>query len=196
MAQIIPPELQAALGDYERYAALLFTAEFGTGTYGLWTGPGKVNYNGLEYLAGGSILEISGVEFNGDGSVAELTISLGTQPAKGITPDILATFYDEAWHMRPVTIQMAMCNPDTYQPIAAVTIIHGQLVQAPLKKGIGKAGSKILGRVVSLANKMAETGNKYRNNAIQQLLDPTDTSLQDIGNLGGFVEKDLLWGQA
>lgn len=196
MAQIIPPELQAALNNFDRSAALLFTAEFGTGTYGLWTGPGKITYNGLVYMSGGSILEVSDIELNNDGSVAEMTISLGTQPAKGITPDILATFYNEAWHMRPVTVQMALCNPDTYQPITAVTVINGILMSAPLQKGVGKKGSKIVGRIVSLTTKMAEAGNKYRNNSTQALLDPTDTSLLDIGNLGGFVEKDLLWGQA
>ncbi len=194
MAQTISGPLQAALDDYQRYGVVLFTFEFGTGTYGLWTGPGEIEYNGLIYRAGGSVLDVSNIELTDNGSVAEFTLSLGTQSSKHLTADILSTFYDEDWHMRPVTVQLAMCDPDTYQPIGVITLLQGVAMQAPFKKGLKSA--KIEGRIVSKTIKMSENGGKYRNNSTQLLLDATDTALVDIGTLGGFTTKDLLWGQA
>lgn len=193
MAHTIGTPFQNALDAYERYGVVLFTFAFGTGTYGLWTGPGEITYNGLVYRAGGSILEIDDIELNNDGSVAEFTLSLGAQPDKGLTNDVLATFYDEDWHLRPVTTQLAMVNPDTYQPYGVVTILDGFAYEAPLRKG--RETNRIEARIVSKTIKLSEMGGKYRNDATQNEIDPTDTSLVDIGTLGGFVKRDLKWGQ-
>jgi hypothetical protein len=193
MAHTISTALQNALDNYERYGAILFTFEFGTGTYGLWTGPGEIPYNGLTYRSGGSVLEISDIELNNDGSVAEFTLALGTQPDKGLTADILQTFYDEDWHMRPITVQMAQCDPDTRLPIGVITILRGQVLQAPYKRG--KKNDRIEGRIVSTTIHMSESGGKYRNDSTQKQIDPTDTSLVNIGTLGGFTTRELKWGQ-
>lgn len=194
MALTISNAFQNALDGYERYGAVFFTFAFGTGTYGLWTGPGSIPYNGLTYHGGGSLLEISNIELQDNGSVAEFNLSLSTAPSKGLTADVLATFYAEDWHMRPVTVQLAMVDPDTYMPYGIVTILDGLAYEAPLKKGPKSA--KIEARIVSKTIRMSEAGGKYRNDATQVLIDPTDTSLEGIGNLGGFTEKDLLWGQS
>jgi hypothetical protein len=193
MAFSISTQFQDALDAYERYGVVFFTFSFGTGTYGLHSGPGEIPYNGLTYRGGASVLNIGNIELQDDGSVAEFTISLSTSPEKGLTSDILSTFYDEDWHMRPVTVQLAMVDPDTYQPHGIVTILEGIIYEAPLKKGLKSA--KIEGRIVSKTIRMSESGGKYRNTATQTLLDPTDTALVGIGNLGGFTEKDLKWGQ-
>lgn len=190
MAHTISTAMEDALVDYERIGALLFTFEFGTGTYGLWTGGGEYEYNGIIYRDGGSLLEIGNIELNDDGSVAEFTISLGVQPNKGLTSDVLATFYEEDWHLRPVTVQLAMVDPDLLTIIGAITLLRGLVYQAPFKKE-----ARIEGRIVSQTIKMSEAGNKYRNDSTQQQIDNTDTSLIGIGTLGGFTTKKLLWGQ-
>ena len=193
MAHSISEALQNSFLDFERYGVIMFTFAFGTGTYGLWTGPGEIPFNGITYRAGGSILDVSDIDLNSDGSVAEFTISLGTQKAKGLTADILQTFYDEDWHLRPVTVQYANVDPDTLIPIGVITILEGIVYQAPFKRG--PKASKIEGRIVSKTIRMSEQGGKYRNGSTQLLIDPTDTSLEGIGTLGGFTTKDLLWGQ-
>lgn len=193
MALTIPAPLQTALDGYERYGIVLITFEFGTGTYGLHTGQGEFTYNGLVYRGGGSLLDVSELEMNADGTVAELTLTLGTQPKIGISADILQTFYDEDWHMRQVTFQLGMLDPLTGLPYGLITLIQGVIYQAPYTKG--KEADKIAGRIVSRTQKLSESGDKYRNAATQKLIDPSDTSLVDIGSLNGFITRELKWGQ-
>lgn len=190
MAHSLSTQMRDALADYDRIGAILFTFEFGTGTYGLWTGGGEQEYNGVVYRDGGSVLEINNIELNDDGSVAEFTIALGVQPDKGLTSDVLATFYEEDWHLRPVTVQLAMVDPELLTIIGTITLLRGLIYQAPFKKG-----SRIEGRIVSQTIRMSESGNKYRNASTQAQIDATDTSLVGIGTLGGFTTKELLWGQ-
>lgn len=194
MAIPLTTALQNALNDPERYGILFFTFEMGSGTYGLMTGQGELLYNGIVYRAGGSLLDVSDLQQNADGSVAEFTLSLSTAPDKGLTTDILLTFYSEDWHMREIVLQLGMMNPDTGQPIGLATLFNGYMYQAPFNQSEDKATISL--RCVSQTIKMSEQGNKYRNDSTQKRLDPTDTSLVDIGLLGGSVKKDLRWGQA
>lgn len=193
MAIPLTTALQDALNDPERYGVVFFTFEMGSGTYGLFTGQGELPYNGITYRAGGSVLDVTDLQQNADGSIAEFTLSLSEAPDKGITADIMLTFYSEDWHMRELVLQLGMMNPDTGQPIGLATLFNGFMYQAPFKQS--PKGAKIDLRCVSQSIIMAQSGNKYRNDATQKKLDPADTSLVDIGLLGGAVKKDLKWGQ-
>jgi hypothetical protein len=193
MAISLSTAMQNALNDYERYGVVLITFEFGTGVYGLWTGLGEITYNGIVYKAGASLLEISNIENNADGSVSELTISLNTDPNKIVTSDILATFYDEDWHMKPVTIQLGLINPDTLGLIGVTTFFRGRVEEAPFEEG--PEGASIKGRCVSRSIELSKGGNLYRNEQNQKRFDPNDTGLNGIGTLNGAINRDLKWGQ-
>lgn len=193
MAINIGTTLQNALDDPERYGVVLLTFILGTQTYGIWTGPGNITYNTVLYVNGGSLIEADDVEQNTDGSVVELTLKLGTHPDKGLSQDILETFYDEDWQFGRVIIQIALRDPDTGDIVGAVTLIRGVIVEAP--ETIGPNGAYIAARVTSQTIKQSESGGLYRNASTQKALDPDDTSLIGIGNLGGAITKDLKWGQ-
>lgn len=185
--------LQAALDDPERYAAVLMTFVLGPNTYGLWNGPGSVTYNTITYLNGGSAIEISDIDQNADGSVGSLKLKLNTAPDKGLTTDVIQTFYDEDWQFGHVTIQLGMRDPVTGEIIGVVTLINGVITDAPFTEG--PSGAFIELEVTSKTIKLTETGGKYRNSSTQKALDLTDTSMEGIGSLGGAVEKELKWGQ-
>lgn len=193
MALNLSTAFQNALLDLERSAAIFITFEFGTGTYGFWTGSGTRNYNGIDYVNGASIFDVSDIEQNSDGSIAELTLSLSAQPDKGITPDVLVALYDEDWHRRPVTIQLGLMDPDTGVLIDVETLFRGTLDTAPYDEGEGV--NEIKARCLSRTNGLNKSGGLYRNAATQKRFDDDDKSLDNIGTLNGATKKDLYWGQ-
>lgn len=194
MAINISPALQNALNSNQRNAVIFVTFEFGTGTYGLWTGLGQITYNGVLYQAGASILDVSNIENNADGSVSELTLTLNTDPGKNITSDILVQLYNEDWHMRPVTIQTGLIDPDTLALIGVQTFFRGRVEEAPYEEGPEIASIKA--RCVSRSIELSKGGNLYRNSSTQKRFDPTDTGLNGIGTLNGAINKDIKWGQS
>lgn len=187
-------DLQNALDNPERYGFVLLTFNLGGVIYGIWTGQSEVEYNSITYRGGGSIIDVPDIEVNGDGSIAEMTLSLSESPEKGITVDVLASWFSTDWHMQSVTMELGFRDPDTGLPIDTFVLFDGVMPQAPLRRGEGKFRLDV--RCVSNAYKMSEAGGKYRNAQTQALIDDTDTALNDIGIYGESRVKELKWGQA
>lgn len=83
--------------------------EFGTGTYGLWTGKGSITYAGLEYWAN-TIIEIEEATQSVGMSAIPLVIKL---PAKsGLTPDKLLLIEQEDYKNRPMIMFDFYFDPD------------------------------------------------------------------------------------
>lgn len=185
--------LQAALASPERYAVVFLTFNLGGDVYGIWTGAGAVAYNGITYRGGGSLIEVDDIQEAGDGSISEMTMSLSSSPEKGISVDVLSTFYEEVWHMQSVVVELGFIDPDTGLPIDSFVMFDGIIAEAPFIRD--ESNYKISARLISRAHKMSEAGGKYRNQQTQVLLDPTDTALVDIGVYGDIRQRDLKWGQ-
>ena len=194
MAVTLSSLMYDALHNPERYGALLYTFSFGPNVYGLWTREGEKQYNGIIYRAGGSVLELDPIEFKTDGSVTEMNISLSAAPDKGLTVDILQTFYQEQWQFGQVSLQLALLDPNTLDPIGVIPIMNGVAQEAPYVQGDGQ--DKIVLRITSNTIKLSENGGSYRNNVTQRLIDPTDSGYEGIGTFGGNVSKGFYWGQA
>jgi hypothetical protein len=193
MALSISPAMQAALAAGQGALAALYTFEFGTGTYGFWTGLGTKVHNGVTYVASGSLIEVPSIEQRADGSVSEVTIELSAAPDKGITPDVLESLYAEDWHLRPVTIQIAVLDPETYGIIGTQTLFRGQIDSAPYQR---QPEPRIQARCLSRAIDLTRPGNLYRNSATQRRFDPNDKGLDGIGALNGVLQRGIKWGQA
>ncbi len=186
-------DLAAALADPERYGCVLFTFVLGPNTYGLWTGAGNREYNGIIYGAGGSVLELDGLDLSSDGSTSEFNLRLSQNDDLGLTVDILSSFYAEEWHMQNMTVELGMRDPNTDEILGLTVMFDGLIYQAPLLKD--ERGYYISMRCVSQAIHMGESGGKYRNKASQLDIDPADTSLKDVGALLGKIQRTFKWGQ-
>lgn len=184
---------QNGLDDSERYGVVLLTFEFAE-THGYWTGLGTITFNSIEYNAGASVFDVDDIQQNGDGSVSELVLSLSAQPDKGLTTDVLVALYNEDWHLKPVTIQLGLIDPDTGALIGVTTMFRGILDTAPYEEAIGTGSIKA--HCVSRSIDLSVGGNLYRNQSTQERFDPDDTSLDAIGTLNGATKKELYWGQA
>lgn len=193
MARTISTDLRAALNDPARNMVALFTFEFGEGTEGLWTGAGEVEYSGVTYRAGGSVIDVSDIEQSADGSVGEMTLTLSEAPEKGLTTDVLVSLYDYTWHLKPITVQLAFRDPVTLEFVGVQTFFRGLMDEANYTEGPDSA--KITAKCVSRSIDLSAAGNLYRNAATQARFDSADTSLNDIGTLNGALEKDSYWGQ-
>jgi hypothetical protein len=193
MARSLSSELQAAYNDPSRVQVVLITFQFGTGTYGLWTGLGEKEYNGIIYRPGGSILDLSDIQEGIGGQVQSCELSLSTAKSKLLTADILQTFYDEDWHMQTVIFQAGLLDPTTRDIIGLQTLFRGTLDEAPWKQD--KKEAKIVAKIVSKSLLLSDNGGLYRNDETQKLFNPDDDSLEGIGNLGGAVTIDSRWGQ-
>jgi hypothetical protein len=193
MALSLSPAVQAALSAGQGALAALYTFEFGSGTYGFWTGLGAKIHNGVTYHASGSVIEVSAIEQRNDGSVSELTISLAAAPDKGITPDVLEALYDEDWHLKPVTVQIAILDPDSYAIIGTQTLFRGIVDSAPYQR---QPEARIEARCQSRAIDLTRPGNLYRNASTQKRFDATDRGLEGIGALNATLQRGIKWGQA
>lgn len=193
MALSLSPSMQAALAAGQGSVAVLFTFEFGTGTYGFWTGLGNKIHNGVTYVAAGSLIEVPSIEQRADGSVSEVTIALSASPDKGVTPDVLENLYAEDWHMRPVTIQFAVLDPETHAIVGVQTLFRGQIDSAPYQR---QPEPRIEARCLSRAIDLTRPGNLYRNSATQKRFNPADRGLEGIGALNGTLQRGIKWGQA
>lgn len=194
MALTLDTDFQDAIDNPERYGVVLFTFVFGSGTYGLWTASGERTIGGVVYKAGGSVLELSNITQAADGSVSSATLTLSTQPDKGLTSDILVSFYDEDWHNKPVTIEVGLFNPDTRVLVGTLPLFNGVMTSAPYTEGPNKAS--IMANLTSKNIELSGTGGAYRNAQSQKRIDPNDTSLANIGVLSSTITKSLKWGQA
>jgi len=192
MALSLSTPLQDALDDTEGNLVALLTFDFGT-VYGLWTGQGEITYNSVIYRAGGSLIELPEISENADGSVEELTLALSAAPDKGITPDVLAALFSETWHLRPVTIQIGLLDPDAGTLIGVFTKFRGRVEEASFIEG--PDADRIEAKCSSVSIDLSVPGALYRNAATQTRFDAADTSLADIGTLNGAIEKEQYWGQ-
>lgn len=193
MAKSLSVAMQNALDAGHRLQVALFTFEFGTGTYGLWTAEGEKSFNGVIYRAGGSLIDITEFEESLDGSVSQLQLRLSALPDKELTDDVLLRFFDEDWHLKPVTVQLGLLDPATLEIIEVKTFFRGRLESASFEED---PGSAIVVECNSTSIELSQAHGNIRNGGTQRLYDATDKSMDEIGSLNGAISRDTKWGQA
>lgn len=104
-----PSRLQTLLNEGRASVRSGARFEFGTGTYGLWTGKGDLVYAGLTYWAN-TIVEIEEAAQSIGSSAIPLTIKLAAK--SGLTPDKLLLIEQEDYKGRPVIMYDFYFDPD------------------------------------------------------------------------------------
>lgn len=193
MAKSLSTDFRNALKSGSRYKVALYTFEFGSGIYGLWTAEGEKAYNGVIYRAGGSLIDVSDFEESLDGSVGQLELRLSALPDKGLTDDVLVRFFDEDWHLKPVSVQLGLIDPATAEFIDVQPFFRGRIESASFEED---PGSAIVAQCMSTSIDLTLPGGNIRNGGTQRLIDPNDPSMDEIGSLNGALQRDRNWGQA
>ncbi len=98
-----PSRLQQLLDEGRGKIASAVKFEFGTGTYGFFSGKGSVVYGGLTYN-GNTLIDIDEPAYALGTSARPITMRLPAHADFGLTPDKLGLIEQEDYKNRPVTL--------------------------------------------------------------------------------------------
>lgn len=167
----------------------LMRFQFGTGTYGFWTGSEPLTWNGLTYVPTG-LLDVSPVSRSVGLAAQKVDIRLAERPESGLTADVLAQVEQEDWYGRPVTLWNALIHPDTRAILH--TRIRWQGVVDTLDHEMNGSVMELVARCETHAIDHASNLQRLRNHADQQIISPGDRGLEYV--VPGATAK-IYWGR-
>lgn len=162
--------------------------DFGSGTYGFWTGSSSQVIAGLNCLPGGCI-EVSEIPGSVGMQAEGLEIALAESPEGGLTPAVLATIETEDYHDRPVTVSDVYIDPETRAVLLIEPVYRGYVdtiehVDGPQAAMTLKCESRALDN--------SREGYRMRSSADQQLISPGDRGLE-FAEVAG--KQEIYWGR-
>lgn len=149
--------------------------EFGTGTYGLWTGNYELAWGGVTFKPN----QLMSVEERSLGTGLEAGSFKIEHPAAsdfGVTPDILAGIEQEDYKGRPVTIYEAYFDPDTRELLHVEPLDYGYCDTIDHVTEDGQM--KLVGNVLSGAIDNHRDGYRSASHEDQQLVAPGDMGFE------------------
>lgn len=178
-----------AAGHSSRRTLLLL--DLPSGLWGFWTGFGAIEVDGVTFVGAGSLATIQGLNEQSGLSAVPVVIALKSVPDTALTPDVLATIENEAYHQRPATIFSAWLDPDTRALVAVDQEYRGYIDRVAHKDQEG--GQTLL--EVTLESKARDhhkTLGRVRGDADQRRIDPADAGLSYAATAAKF---DIVWGR-
>lgn len=166
--------------------------EFGTGTYGFWTGAGILNYGGIDYIGAGALGSIEEVPGVSDLSSAALIVRLSAVPNSDLTPDVLAGVESEQYHQRPATVFTAYLDPDSGALISVERVYRGYVDRIEHDMTAGGSAQLVV-YLESRARDHTKSGHRLRSDADQRLVVPDDGFYRHVATAGTTT---IYWGRA
>jgi hypothetical protein len=185
-------DIQAALdaGRVVRREFLRF--EFGTGTYGFWSGIGPITYSGLVYQGAGSIIKISPLSGTTDGSSVPIQIRMSSIPNSELTPDVLAGIEDEDYNKRPVKLYRGFYDPANYTILDARWLRWSGTVDY-IEHEIEPGGqAHLIFHCESRRLDDQRTGYRMRSDEDQRLIEANDRFFEHVATVGS---RTIDWGR-
>ncbi|MGQ3674247.1 DUF2163 domain-containing protein [Xanthobacter sp. TB0139] len=185
-------ETLALLASGRMVTAALIQFDFGTGTYGFWSGAGRLEFAGLTYLGAGGLIGIEDVTAVGSLESASLTLTLTAIANTALTPDTLAGIEAEHYHGRPVTLRRAYTHPETRALVAVERLWRGYVSQITHDETIG--GEAVLAVTCeSRGRDVTRKGYRVWSVADQLRIDAADGGLRHAAVAG---RQTAFWGRA
>lgn len=173
MLSLTAPQIAAinANSIVRRDAILL---ELDSGNYGFWAGVGPVNWNGITFQGSGQLIEI---EQDGQGigmESAGLTLRLYANSDIGLTPNVLATIFEEKTRGRRFTGYEMIFDVESRAMIGVPIVRYRGYVHAVEMKTEGDS-TFIEGKVESRSIDFTRRGWAMANSAHHAQVSPGDT---------------------
>lgn len=108
MSRDLPTDLITALstpGSVTGVVALMAEFRFDSGTIGMWTGLGTLEYNGVNYFGGGNLVNVSGYEETIDLQAKGMTLTLS-----GVASDLIEIAENEPYQGRVCKLYIALID--------------------------------------------------------------------------------------
>lgn len=166
-----PARLQQLLNEGRGKIASAVKFEFGTGTYGFFSGKGSVDHGGLTYN-GNTLISIDEPPYALGTAAQPITMRLPASADFGVTPDKLLLIEQEDYKNRPVTLYDFHFDPDTNAFLHAEPTFYGYLDTIDHR---GQGGEAWLdGNIETGAIANFREGYRYASHEDQQLVSPGD----------------------
>ena len=164
---------------------LAIKAEFDSGDVRLWGGYGDLTIGGEEYIGGGSLLSISGIE-----ETSEIAARGASVVLAGLDPAIISIALEENYQNRACTIFIGTLT-DAGAVEDSYTLFRGRIDQMSIEES-GETASIS----VSIENRLIDLERpriRRFTNEDQQALYPGDTGFSFVNDL---QDKTFEWGKS
>lgn len=162
--------------------------EFGSGTYGFWTGSTSQVIEGRTYLPGG-VIEAEAIPGSIGMNAEGMTLSLAESPEDGLTPGVLASIEAEDYHQRPVTMSDIYIDPETRSIVLVEPVYRGYVDTIEHTDGPQAAMQM---KLESRALDNSRSGYRMRSTADQQLISAGDRFWEHAEIAG---KQEIYWGR-
>lgn len=175
-----PTRLQQLLNEGRVKIGSGVKFEFGTGTYGFFSGKGTLVYNGLTYK-GNSIIEIDEPAFALGTTANPITMRLPARSDFGLTPDKLLLIEEEEYKGRPVTLYDFYFDPDNNAFLHAEATFYGYVDTIDHREENGEAWLEANIETEAIDN--FREGYRYASHEDQQLVSSGDMFFEHAARL-------------
>ncbi|PJT22718.1 hypothetical protein CN884_12130 [Ochrobactrum sp. 30A/1000/2015] len=166
-----PARLQQLLNEGRGKIASAVKFEFGTGTYGFFSGKGSVDYGGLTYH-GNTIIDIDEPMYALGTAAQPVTMRLPAAADFGLTPDKLGLIEQEDYKNRPVTFYDFYFDPDNNAFLHAEPTWYGYVDYIDHREESDEVWLE--GHIETGAVDNFREGYRYASQEDQQLVSPGD----------------------
>ena len=186
----ISPAGQALLdkGAWIQRGFVLF--DLPSGRYGFWDGLGTHRYSGVDFVAGGSLIEVEAIEGGTSLAASSLVLRLRSIADSALTPDVLATIEEQSYRFRPVTFWLGFFDPDTLERVSMEAIWRG-VIDGLEHKEDADGSAYLEATLSSRAVDYVKAGTSIRTTEDQKRFSPGDRFFDFVGEIG---HQDIPWG--
>jgi hypothetical protein len=186
------PTTQAKLDAGELAERDMILFDFGAdGLHGFWTGAAVLNYNGVDYIPSGRLFKLNAIGGSADLASIAVTGSISAVPDSALTPDVLASIENYAWHQSPVVISKVYIDLDTRALISVERIYRGYFDKLDHDEQAG-GGYTLTPYFESKSRDHMKRGWRVRGDADQRRVKATDGGLRYVAVAGN---QEIKWGQ-
>lgn len=166
------------------------SVSFASGDYHFWTGNEPFVWSGTTFQPGASLIEVGEVEQQGELQAVGLEARMRAIPNSELSPDVLATIFDETYSQRPATVYVLFFDPDgsflSGLPVFGGYIDTIEAVDEPDKW-------ELVVRLESRSRDHTRTGYRVRNSVDQQAMFAGDKGLEHVSVTNPRLKR--VWGQ-
>ena len=190
-----PIEAQLAAGRLRRRLAVRF--DLPSGQYGFISGlRGSLVVGEVLYVGSGGLIGIELPEAKMSAEAVEVSVSLASHRRIGgelvqlFDPFVLASIEAEAWFMKPAIVQRFWFN--AARQLVEVEQLHQLMIFSIEHKKTRSAGARVEGMLKAPSAFAKVFESKPNGPDLQQQIDPTDTSYDDILTT---LTDPIYWGR-
>jgi hypothetical protein len=172
----LPTALRDALASGAFIPRFFVKGEISGEYIGFWNDVGEVEVDDVPYEGSGALVGIS----RAGGGVSDMSVPGLTVTLSGIARDVLATFFGETWHQKPMALDIGFLSPDTRELLAPLDRAFSGFMDAAKRKGGAKKKATLEISCEDASWRLTRSFADVRSDANQRDRDPTDTFMKRL----------------